>query len=155
MVQIATAERRSDLIEMFLDATPRETYAYGRLATREKEDGTVELVAYQREILAEVNRGANDITLFTGHSHSRSPTVTDYLTLLGTLLNQRPGYSVNSLEGHAPTTGYDVVKGAAKYINEYIGDFNDADDLSPVEENAVKEVNRALKENLPNFFNEE
>lgn len=145
MVEMAnTTNRRNALLEMFLDATPREAYANGRLKTVPTENG-VQLVAYHEHVLAHVNRGADEITLYTGHHRAHSTTVTRYVHELGKLLNSREGFDVTVLDGYAPTTGYGRVSTAAQYIGEYIGRWNDT---SAAEDNILDEVNRSLDRHL-------
>jgi len=139
-----TTSRRNDLIEMFLDATPNEVYANGRLKTEETENG-VRLVAYHEHVLAEVNRAADDITLYTGHYGAHSKAVSRYVHYLGKLLSQRDGYTVTVLEGHAPTTGYGRVADAGQFIDNYVGSWQN---LSNVEQDAIDTVNRALSRYL-------
>lgn len=140
MVGTTTTTIRNDLIEMFLDATPGESYRNGRLKTRETENG-VQLIAYHEHILAEVDSGANSITLFTGHYKNQSVTVTRYVHELGKLLSEREGFDVTVLDGYAPSTGYGRVWEAAQYIGQYVGS---SDSRSPADKKAISEVDRAL-----------
>lgn len=139
-----TTSRRTDLLEMFLDATANEAYANGRLKTEETENG-VQLIAYHEHVLAEVNDAADSITLYTGHYGAHSQTVTRYVHELGKLLNDREGFEVTALDGYAPTTGYSRVSEAGQYIGEYVGSWRN---LSGVEKSAIEEVNRALARRL-------
>lgn len=144
MVGSTTTNKRNQLLEMFLDASGREAYAQGRLKTRRTEDG-VELVAYHEHVLARVNIATDEITLFTGHYGAHSETVDKYISALGRLLNLREGFSVNVLEGHAPTTGHGYVAESGQYIGEYVNPWGQQ---SPAERNIVQSVNEALRSHL-------
>lgn len=146
MATATTTKRRNDLIEMFLDATPGESYADGRLSTIETENG-VALVAYGNEILAEISADATEVTLYIGHYRSVSKTVTRYIHFVGKLLSQREMRDVTVLEGHAPTTGYGRASRSAQYISNYVRDYAD---MSGAEEKAYNDVREALR----NFFSQ-
>ena len=132
------------LLEMALDATPGEAYNQGRLKTVETENG-VALVAYHEHILADIDRFAESVTLYTGHHGSHSQTVDKYISRFGFLLNERPDYSVQVLEGYAPTTGHGRVSEAGQYIGEYVSPWGRQ---SPAERAIVKSVNQALASHL-------
>lgn len=135
-----TTKNRTDLIEMFLDATIGESYWKGRLRT-ETDGETVQLIAYGRHILGEVDRAAKSVTLYSGHYGVQSPTVTDYVRLFGKRLALREGYDVTISE-RAPDTDYDTLPQSSQYINQYI-DYTRGK-LSGAEKKARREVDNAL-----------
>lgn len=138
------------LIEMFLDETDNEVYSKGRLCTVETERGTVQLVAYGNEILAEVD--GKDVILYTGHYGTVSQTVTDYLKKVGSLLNETENRNVISREGDAPTLGIGArATGASQYIDSFVGRLTEGD-FSPVEQDAKADVEEALQERMEAIF---
>jgi hypothetical protein len=146
-----TTQSRSTLIEMFLDGTSGEVYCQGRLATVETDEGNrVQLVAYGNEVIAEITRDGKDVTLFTGHHESVSETVSDYIEVLGSILNDFENREVTAIGDAAPTMGIGARSSAsAQYISQYI---NWTTTLSPVERKAQKEVNAALKKRMAQIF---
>jgi hypothetical protein len=129
---------------MFLDATPNEVYADGRLKTEPTENG-VQLIAYNQHILAEVNRAADEITLFTGHYGQQSQSVSRYVHFLGKLLNERENFAVTVIGERAPNVSNSWVPDSAQYIGAYISGY---DNMSAVERQAYNTVNDALRRTL-------
>lgn len=147
-----TVRSRRSIIEMFLDGTAGEVYASGRLATVESDEGeSVQLVAYGHEILAEVSPDGKDVRLFTGHHGTVSKTVTDYIKLLGSILNEFEHRSVSAYKEAAPTTGIGTRSSrSAQYISNYINWWTS---LSAVERDARQEVERTLQRRMAQIFN--
>jgi hypothetical protein len=142
-----TTTSSEKLIEMFIDCTPNEVYAHGRLATVPTEN-SVQLVAYGHEILAE-NDGEN-ITIYTNQHATVSQTVTGYVKLLGSTLNEFENRNVEANDKARPTMGIGTrVSESAKYISDY---FHVLSSRSNVEERAFNEVNHHLKQRMAEIF---
>lgn len=146
-----TTRSPETLIEMFLDGSAGEVYNQGRLATVEQENG-IALVAYGEHILATIE--GYDIHFYTGHYGKHSQTVTGYVSLVGSLLNDTEERSVTIHGSETPEMGINRrVTDSAKYINEFVGDLIQAGrSYSDVEENAMAEVNRSLLRRMGAIF---
>jgi hypothetical protein len=144
-----TTQSRETLIEMFLDGSAGEVYQKGRLATIEREND-IALVAYGEHILATID--GKDVTFYTGHYGEHSKTVTEYVSLVGSLLNDTETRNVSVHSTETPQMGIGSrVSAAGQYIDEYVGDFL-AGNFSPVESNALNEVNNALVRRMSEIF---
>lgn len=149
MFEYTTTRNRDELIRMFIDGSAEEVYESGRLATVPTENG-VQLVAYGNEIIAE-NEGG-DITIFTSFHSTVSKTVTTYIKRVGSILNDTETRSVEVRESAAPTLGIGArASQSAQYISNYVGDLRDPD-KSPVEEDAMAEVDQALNQRMAEIF---
>ena len=148
-----TTDSREALMTEFLEGRTERAYASGRLFIRDKPSGEgTQLVAYGQQILAEAV--GDTVTLFTGHHASVSQTVTNYVKILGRVLNETEGKSVSVFRDSAPVTGYDYAAlnaGSAQYINNYVGSF---EEMSSVENKAVESVETALRAILDLEFGE-
>lgn len=146
-----TTRNREEIIQMFLDATPNEVYADGRLYTRPTDDDTIELVAYGNEVLAEVDNGANEVRLYLGHHSTVSRTVTEYVKTLGSVLSMTEGRTVDIRANESPTRGIGArVSQSAQYIGKYVGSFFKVSPFSPVELDSREEVRRACRRRVIN-----
>jgi hypothetical protein len=142
-----TTKSPETLIEMFIDGTPNEVYEHGRLATVPTEQG-VQLVAYGHEILAETN--GEEITIYTNQHGTVSRTVTDYVKLLGSTLNEFENRTVTANDQARPTMGIGTrVSESAKYISNY---FDVLTSRSNVEDRALNEVNHYLSRRMEQIF---
>lgn len=145
--QTRTTDKPRTLIEMFLDGTPNEVYNDGRLYTR-REGERIQLVAYGNEVIASIDEAGRDVEMYIGHHGQVSETVTGYIKTLGSVLSNTEGRDVSVFRDAAPTLGYGSrVSDSAKYISNYVRFVSNAA-RSPVERDAVAEVNRALRERL-------
>lgn len=142
-----TVRSPATLIEMFLDGTANEVYNQGRLATVEQENG-VALVAYGNEVLAFAN--GQKIDFFVGHHAQVSPTVTRYIKLIGSLLNDTETREVNVFYDAAPTLGEGTrASDSAQFIKNYV-DWTTS--LSKVEKDARELVRIALLRRMRELF---
>lgn len=132
---------RDSLITMFLDNTEDEVYAQGRLKTRRNSDGTLSLIAYHREVIAEYDEESGRVTVFAGHHGNVSQTVDRYISRVVKLGGQRNGRNVILTET-APTARRQPVSRSAQFIGEYVGHGRPQ---SPAERKAVRTVNESLK----------
>jgi len=145
-----TTRSRTDLIRMFLDGTAGEVYAKGRLATVEREND-IALVGYGEHILATID--GYDITFYTGHYNEQSETVTEYIRLIGSLLNETSERTVTVHGTETPQMGIGSrASDAAQYINNYVGRLGSERSLSDVEKDAITEVNNALLHRMGEIF---
>lgn len=147
-----TCKNTRDLIRMFLDGTEGEVYNQGRLATVKTDENTLSLVAYGNEIIATNQSGT--ITIFTGHHGTVSKTVTNYIKRVGSVLNETETRTVKKAAHESPTMGIGArASDSAKYINSFVGELTRrADEFSPVERDARKQVNQALIARMGEIF---
>jgi len=145
-----TTQSPETLIEMFLDGTAGEVYNQGRLATVEREND-IALVAYGEHILATIE--GRDVTFYTGHYGEQSQTVTEYVSLVGSLLNDTETRNVTVHGTETPQMGIGSrVAEAGQYISNYVGGFYRGRSFSNVESDAVSEVNNALVRRMGEIF---
>jgi hypothetical protein len=135
---MAHQHTRTELLEMFTDATAGESCNRNRLVTREAENGNVALIAYGWLKVAEYNESRDAVTVFTGHESLQSRTVSTYLNKVVSVAENR-GRSV-ILSGESPTV--DKPNDGTKYIGHYIS-FDGKH--SPVEKDARNEVVDSLR----------
>ena len=146
-----TTDRRTEIVQEFLNGQTERAYAYGRLAVREN-NGRHQLVAYGHEILADLDPETDHINLYTGHHGTVSQTVTNYVKILGRELSNSEGFDVTVHNNAAPNTGIGTrASESAQYINNYVGRFGR--NLSPVEKDAKDTVREALIDRMNDFFN--
>ncbi len=144
-----TTNSKETLIEMFLDGSAGEVYRNGRLATVEREND-IALVAYGEHILATID--GYDVTFYTGHYGEQSKTVTKYVSLVGSLLNDTEERTVRVHGTETPQMGIGSrVAKAGQYISNYVGNVLRTD-FSPVEQDARSEVDRALNRRMGEIF---
>ena len=135
-----TTTRVEEQLEKFVDATPNEVYARGRLVTRETEN-RVQLIGYGNHILAEVDRGANVVMIYDGHQGA-SPTVDRYLSQLKDIAEER-SVMVQVLSAMEPSLGRKFLREAPnQYIEHYVSSFKEA---SSVEREAINDVEESCK----------
>ncbi len=147
MTQFTTTSNSIEIIEMFIDETSNEIYASGRLCTVERGDSTL-LVAYGNEVIARAT--GKTIEIFTGHHSNGSRTVTEYIKRLGSVLNNFENRDIQVYEDKTPTLGPNSeVEDSLKYTGNYVN-FTTA--FSPVEKDAVSEVESALMERMEEIF---
>jgi hypothetical protein len=139
-----TTKYRTQILERFLDATVGEMYHEGRLSTQ-RRGPVVQLVAYGESILAEVERSADEITLYTGHYGEVSPTVDRYLEALGTRLNERPNFEQVPTTTEAPTTGYGRVSESGRFITNSLSSW---DNRSNAEETLANRMEERLRQTV-------
>jgi len=135
-----TSTTRDSFVQMFLDATARETYNEGRLATRQSGENTVELIAYGWNKIAEYNEATDTVTVFAGHSENVSKTVTRYVNLVHEMAGKRQSRTVNVLADAAPNVGRPPAQ-SAQFIDNYKS-FSGSD--SSVESWATRTVERGV-----------
>jgi hypothetical protein len=140
----AYTNSRDDVLEMFLDGTEDEVYGSGRLYTRESGEGSVELIAYGWNKLAEYNESTGDVRIFFGHRGNISETVDGYLDDLSDMAEERDHRSVQELLTAAPNVGRPPAE-AAQFIDNYKS-FSGSD--SNVESWASEVVERSVSSAL-------
>jgi len=146
-----TTTNREELMNEFLNGQTERVYAGGRLYTREYQHG-VQLVAYGHEVLAFLETETDTVHLFTGHHGTVSQTVTGYVKVLGSVLSNSEGYTVEVHENTSPNTGIGTrISEAAQYIQNYVGGFGNSS-FSAVEEEAVNTVETFLQIRLQEEF---
>lgn len=147
MTEYTTTTNSTEIIEMFIDETSNEIYASGRLCTVEQGESTL-LVAYGNEVIARAT--GKTIEIFTGHHSNGSRTVTEYIKRLGSVLNNFENRDVQTYDNKTPTLGPNSeVEDSLKYTGNYVN-FTTA--FSPVEKDAVSEVESALMERMEEIF---
>lgn len=134
MTQAINTKR--NIIEMFIDRTAGERYSSNRLVTRETDGGNVALIAYGWLKLAEYNERRNAVTVFRGHTHLGSRTVTRYLNDVQRVAGERREVIVS---GESP------VVGKPNDGTEYIGEYVSFTDKSAVEKKVVRSIERGLR----------
>lgn len=132
-----TTDHKTALLEMFTDRTAGESYAQGRLQTRESDSGTIELIAYGWLKIAEYNERRESVTVFTGHKANDSSILTRYINDVIDVANERRNVI---LSGESPYVGQP--NDGTQFIGEYV-DFSTK--LSSVERKAVKFVEDSIE----------
>jgi hypothetical protein len=140
-----TYQNREEFMTSFLN-NPRGKMKYNRarMFTRQAPNGEgYQIVAYGHEVLVEVT--GNSVDFYTAHHEKVSPTVTEWVSLFGSVLAGTEGFDVTIHSENAPNTGIgNRLSESAKYITDYIGEGTSGwGDFSAVEQNAVKEVETA------------
>lgn len=141
MEATTTTTNRDSIVQMFLDATSGESYAKGRLVTREAGENRVELIAYGWNKIAEYDESTDTVTLFAGHAGNVSKTVTRYVNLVHEIAGKRQSRTVNVLADAAPNVGRPPAE-SAQFIANY---RSFSGEPSSVEEWATAVVERALQ----------
>lgn len=125
------------VIEMFTDATSGESTRKNRLITTELENGNVALVGYGEKILAEYDEIEGRVTVYRGHEAGGHTTISRWLNWVTKEAMSRRDVTLSSdAPWFAPPNAE-----AAQYIGQYI----DFEDKSPVEQAALETVNDSLK----------
>jgi|APHM01.1.fsa_nt_gi hypothetical protein len=138
---------REKFMQSFLNnPRPQMRYCSGRMFTRRSPKGGYELVGYGHHVLARVD--SESVNFYTAYYNEVSRTVTNWVSLFGSVLSRTDGFEVTIHESETPTVGIGtMLADSAKYIEEYVGCLKEkGNNFSPVEENAVEQVEQACME---------
>lgn len=126
------------MIEKFIDRTPNEVYASGRMSTELLDNGNVALIGYGWMKLAEYNESENMVIIYGGHNEGDSDTVSRWLNQILTISEERDRNTLLSGESPIVDTPPEIVK----YIGNYV-DYKT--EMSPVEKDAISDVNTGIE----------